>query len=53
MFGDEEATSVECYTEAFNYTYKVKGSGRVGADVRYPPALISSAASAVLSVRRC
>ncbi|XP_011605459.2 integrin alpha-4 [Takifugu rubripes] len=27
VFGDEEATSVECYTESFNYTYKVLNSG--------------------------
>lgn len=23
VFGDEDVTSVECYTETFNYTYKV------------------------------
>lgn len=40
VFGDEEATSVECYTESFNYTYKVGGSLRWGR-VRRPPALIS------------
>lgn len=27
MFGDEDVTSVECYTETFNYTYKVSVSG--------------------------
>uniref|UniRef100_H3CD00 Integrin subunit alpha 4 n=2 Tax=Tetraodon nigroviridis TaxID=99883 RepID=H3CD00_TETNG len=27
VFGDEDVTSVECYTEALNYTYKVLNSG--------------------------
>ncbi|XP_040003697.1 integrin alpha-4 isoform X2 [Xiphias gladius] len=27
VFGDEDSTPVECYTERFNYTYKVLNSG--------------------------
>ena len=45
VFGDEDVTSVECYTETFNYTYKASVSGcfsLCGSIPQvHPPAVIS------------